>query len=282
MVLRPLQETFTHLKHPVLWIPGLYAGIITALAIWLEFSGGEFIAGKILFLGAVIAPFFVGGALGCISLGEYTIAAFFRSAKKYYFPVLLPFIVAFTISLILLVLFSIPFAIAGLGSDASLIGGLFIGITVPVAIFAFFADNAAVAEGLTVLASLKQSMQVASRAFTAILSCIIISCFNALVLMLITSMIWGMLLADKFTGYLDLNMTEQQKIFSGYGLTEWQQTLGTDGIAATAIMAGLCMAVLVTFFVVFKHRCYMAAVAVEIPEIKQQGEFDEKGRWYKY
>jgi len=283
MVLKPLSDSIHLLKHPVLWIPGIYAGIITAITIWLEFSGGVFIAGKVIFLGAIIAPFFIGGALGCMSQTGYHLTGFCRNAVRYYFPVLLVYILAITISILLLILFSIPFAIAGLGSDPTMIGGLFIGIIVPVILFSFFAENVAVSEGLKVFASLKQSMILASRSFSAIIICIIVTALHAGVLTIIIATVWGMILSEKFSQYLDLTMTEQQQVFSGYGLAEWQQTLGPDGIIVTAIMVGIFIAMLTAFFVVYKHQCYQAAASVPAPVIRQQtGEFDEKGRWYKY
>ena len=281
MVLKSLTDTLHLLKHPVLLIPGIYAGLVVAVAIWLEFSGGEFIAGKILFLGAVLSPFFIGGALGCMSRRDYSLRSFCTLGLRYFFPVLLPVIVAATISILLLILFSIPFAIAGI-TDPSMIAGLFIGITVPVIIFAFFAENSAVAEDLAVLASLKQSMMIASRAFLNIVSCVFVSCIFAGVLMMIIATIWGVILTDKFSQYLDLGMAEQQKIFSGYGLADWQRVLGPDGIMVTAGMIGLFVLFLGSFFIVYKHQCYLAASLVEPKIVEPVGEYDEKGRWYKY
>jgi len=282
MVLRPLSETISLLTHPVTWIPGLYAGCLATVLIWLAFSGWEFIAGKLIFLGLVVAPFFVGGLLGCLTSGEYTLGRFLRSAPRFFFPVILPAILALTISILLVILFSIPFAIAGLGSEAPMMGGLFIGIMVPVLIFSFFSDNVAVTEGLAVLASLKRSMVITSQAFLTIISCIIISCLAALLLMLLTATLWGMILSEKFAGYLDLNMTQQQEIFGEFGMAEWQQTLGADGILVTSVIIGLFFFFLVPFFLVLKHQCYRAASAVPVTPPEQGGEYDEKGRWYKY
>jgi hypothetical protein len=77
-------------------------------------------------------------------------------------------------------------------------------------------------------------------------------------------------------------MTEQQRIFSEYGLAQWQQTLGPDGVVVTAIMFGLYMMIFTAFFVIYKHQCFLAASAEKTPAVMQTGEYDEKGRWYKY
>jgi len=283
MALKPLADAVSLLKNPILWLPGVYAGVIIASSLWLVFSGGEFIAGKLLFLGAVLFPFFIAGAIGCISTRDYGYETFSRYAVKYYFPVLLPVIVIIAIIILLLILFSIPFAIAGLGNDPALIGGLFIGIMVPVIIFSFYADNVAVSEGLKVFASLKRSMIIASRSFMTIISCIVISGVGAAALGMITAMVWGMILADRFTQYLDMGMAEQQKIFSTFGLSDWQRILGPHGIAITAILIGLYVMLLISVFITYKQKCFESAHTEE-PEIPAQstGEYDEKGRWYKY
>jgi hypothetical protein len=248
----------------------------------LSFSGGQFIAGKLLFLGAVIFPFLVAGALGCMKTGDYSVGMFARSAIRYYFPVLLPVIVVIAIIFLLLLLFSIPFAIAGLGSDPAMIGGLFIGIIVPVLLFAFYSDNVAVTEDLKILGTLKRSMILASRSFLAVLGCLITSMIAAGVLGIVLATVWGMILADKFAPYINLGYAEQQKVFSGFGLADWQKILGSDGILVTAVILGLYTMVMVVFFILLKHQSYRHVCS--IPEITPPtvGEYDEKGRWYKY
>ncbi|WP_319578950.1 hypothetical protein [uncultured Methanospirillum sp.] len=278
---RPFADAISLLKKPVLWLPGLYAGALIAAFIWLAFSGGEFIAGKLLFLGAVLFPFFVAGALGCMKSGEYTIAVFGRSAIRFFFPVLLPAIVAGAIVILLLILFSIPFSIAG-QSDPSMIAGLFIGITIPVVIFAFFADNVAVSEGLAIFATLRQSMMIASRSITTIITCVVFSMVTAGALGTILATVWGMILADKFTQYMDLGAAEQQKIFAGFTLSDWQGILGPEGLIVTAGMLGVSLIILVSFFIVYKQQCYLSVLSIPAPVMPQTGEYDEKGRWYKY
>lgn len=280
-------KSFTHaislLNRPVLWIPGLYAGILTATFIWLALSGEKFIAGKLLFLGVAAFPFFVGGSLGCMRDGKFTAASFGRSAVRYFFPVLLPVIVTLSIIILLLILFSIPFAIAGLGNDPALIGGLLIGITVPVLIFAFFADNVAVSEDLKVFASLKRSMMIASRSITEIISCIIICLLSAGALGVIMATIWGLFLADRFTQYVDLGVAEQQKIFAEFTAADWQRILGQEGILVSALFMAVYVMILISFFIIYKQQCYLSASsAPESALPATSGEYDEKGRWYKY
>lgn len=282
MTLKSLAKAVRLLRNPILWLPGLYGGVITAASLWLVFSGGEFIAGKLLFLGAVLFPLFIAGSLGAQTTGDYSLSSFWRSAVRFFFPVLLPVIIIIAIIILLLILFTIPFALAGFGNDPALIGGLCIGITVPVIIFCFFADNVAVSEGLKLFASLRQSMIIASRSVMTIISCMIISIFGAGALAMISATIWGMVLTDQFTPYLEMGMAEQQKVFSGFGLADWQRILGPDGIAATAVIAGIYLMIVLAVFIPYKQCCYEEAASVEPKSVPVTGEYDEKGRWYKY
>lgn len=278
---RPFADAVSLLSKPVLWLPGLYAGALIAAFIWLAFSGGEFIAGKMLFLGAVVFPLFIAGALGCMKDGEYTITLFGRSAVRFFFPILLPAVLAGAIIILLLILFSIPFSIAG-QSDPSMMAGLLIGITIPVLIFAFYADNVAVSEGLAVFATLKQSMILASRSMITIITCIIVSMLCAGIVGTILATVWGMALSDKFAQYIDLGAEEQQKIFANFSLSDWQNILGSDGLVVTAVTIGISLIILVPFFIVYKQQCYLSAHSVPAPVMPTTGEYDEKGRWYKY
>lgn len=282
MILKSISDAISLLRRPILWLPGLYAGLLAAGFLWLSFNGGEFIAGKILFLGAVIFPFFLAGALGCLKTGDYNLTTFGRTAMRYYFPIVLPIIVVMAIIILLLILFSIPFTITGLGADPSLIGGLFIGVTIPILLFAFYIDNIAVIEDLTVFATLKRSMIITSRSFLTVLTCVVTSIVAAGVTGIVLATVWGMILSDRFAPYINLGYAEQQKVFSGFGLADWQKILGVDGIMITAVVIGLYMMIIIAFLILLKHQTYLMLKTVPETIVTVQGEYDEKGRWYKY
>ncbi|HWQ65664.1 MAG TPA: hypothetical protein VN372_02220 [Methanospirillum sp.] len=281
MPVTSLKESIRMLRHPVLWIPGFYAGILVACTVWLGFSGETFISGKLMFLGAALFPLFVAGALSCLSSGSFTPASFIQNAPLSFFRVLMPVIITIGIIFLLLFLVSIPFAIAGLGNDPAMISGLFIGITVPVIVFSLFADNVAISEGQKAFDSLKRSYEIVSRSFLPAITYIIVSIVSTCILGLFFAMIWGMVLSDRFTQYIDLSVAEQQKVFSGFGIPEWQNILGPDGILISAITIGLFFMVLIPFLIVYKQQCYLKASSF-VPEVVISGEYDAKGRWYKY
>lgn len=280
MLLQALSETFRILfRSPVPWIPGIFAGGTIALAIWLELNDGLFIAGKVLFLSLVIFPFFIAGVLHCLKEQTSSPGVFVEGGRRFFFPVLLPGIVLAGVIILMIFLLAIPLTIAGFGSDPSMMSGLIIGVTIPALLFAMYYDNAAVGEGLGIFSSLKRSMELFGTGSLLSAGFFVISVILSLILALGGATLWGMALSQKFTPYMEMNITRQQETFSGFTLTDWQQILGADGILVTVIAIGVYTALFIPFLIVFKQCCYQALTTVE-PE--PYGEFDDKGRWYKY
>jgi MFS superfamily sulfate permease-like transporter len=126
-------------------------------------------------------------------------------------------------------------------------------------------------------------MVIASHSFLQIIACLFVTAFAGLVLSVGAAMAWGIFLADRFTPYLEMSVVEQQKVLSAYDLAQWQEILGPYGITITAVMTGLYVAILLSGFIILKHQCYLTVQNHEPPApLAPVGEYDEKGRWYKY
>ncbi len=280
MLFQALSETFRILlRSPIPWIPGIFAGGVTALAIWLELNDAMFIAGKVVFLSLVVFPFFIAGVLHCLKEKSFAAGTFVEGGRRFFFPVLLPGIILAGVIILMIFLLAVPLTIAGFGSDPSMMSGLVIGVTIPALLFAMYYDNAAVGEGLGVFSSLKRSMELFGSGALLSAGFFVISVIISLILALGGATLWGMVLGQKFTPYMEMTFTEQQETFSGFNLTDWHQVLGADGILVTVIAIGVYTALFIPFLIVFKQSCYQSLSAVE-PE--PYGEFDDKGRWYKY
>jgi hypothetical protein len=280
MFLKAIKETFSSLaRNPSLLITGVYGGIITSLFVWLELIGNSFIAQKVSFIALVFFPFFMGALNHTLSSGDSSFRSFFTGGCKAYFPILLPIIILIGIIVLIVILFTIPLSIMGFGNDMYALSGLLIGIMVPVIIFSWYTDNVAVCEKLSVIPTLKRSMELCSREFISTLGCIVISGMLLLISAFIGAFIWGMILADRFTPYLEMNMTAQREIFSNYTYTDWQAFLGPDGALVSAFVFGLVAFIFIPFFLVYKYQCYSG---ISNKTVVIAGEFDEKGRWYKY
>jgi len=280
MIFKALKEAFSSLvKNPVILIPGIYGGIITSVFVWLELSGNSFIAQKIALIALVFLPFFMGSVNHVLSTGDSSFKSFFSGGCKTYFPVLLPIIILLGIIFLMVILFTIPLSIMGFGDDIYTITGLLIGILVPVTIFLWYTDNVAACENPGIIPTLKRSMELCSRDFISTVGCIVISAVMLLISTFIGAFIWGMLLVDRFTPYLEMNMTAQREIFSNYTFTDWQTFLGPDGTVISAFVFGFMTFIFIPFFLAYKYHCYYG---ISNKTVLITGEYDEKGRWYKY
>lgn len=282
MIVQSIKATFRALtRNPVLWLPGVYTGVITALLVWLEFSGNSFVASKIFLLALIAFPIFLGMVTSALAREETGFTENIKSGLRFYFPVILPYVIVFGMIMLLALLFTVPLAIMGFGDDPAALSGLMLGICIPAFIFSLYADNVAVIEKTRIFPTLKRSLEVASRNFTGTIGFIFTSIIGFFSLLLIGAVIWGISLAEKFAPYAEMNATAQQETFGAYTMADWQVLIGPEGILLTAVLFGLGTFIFVPFVLALKYYCYAAAPAtIEIEQ--QHGEYDEKGRWYKY
>lgn len=280
MIQNAFKKTLSTLLHtPVIWIPGLFAGVILSSVIWLEFTENMFLAGKILMLSSIAFPFLVGMINYRLQNEDSSYRDLLTAALKNYFPIVLPCIILAGMMFLLVLLMSIPLSIMGFGEDPYTLTGLILGISIPVTIFSLYIDNVAVCEKRKILETLKRSMELVSMNFFGAIGYFVISIIIFAGVSFCGAFLWGIILADKFTAFLGMNMTVQQETFSHYTITDWQTLIGPEGIIVTAIVFGLVSFIIVPFLLVFKYHCYQE-VSEQTPVVF--GEYDEKGRWYRY
>lgn len=282
MIAKSIKTTFRALtRKPVLWLPGVYAGVMAALLVWLEFSGYSFIASKIFLLALIAFPIFLGMVTSALAREDAGVLEIIKSGARCYFPVILPYIIVFGMIILLALLFTVPLAIMGFGDDPAALSGLMLGICIPALIFSLYADNVAVIEKTRIFPTLKRSLEVASRNFTGTIGYIFTCIIGFFSLLLLGAVVWGVYLAEKFVPYAEMNATVQQETFGSFTMADWQALIGPEGVLLTALLFGLGTFLFVPFMLVLKYYCY--AETPPTIEIEQQhGEYDEKGRWYKY
>ncbi|MDD1724122.1 MAG: hypothetical protein LUQ07_03220 [Methanospirillum sp.] len=283
MILDALQKAITNLVHrPVLWIPGIYAGIIGFSVIWLELTGEEFAAGKIVILSLIAFPFFLGILNHLLQGVESSPKELVSAGLKNYFPVLLPSIILGGIIILMVFIISIPFSLMGYGDEPTIIGGFLIGISIPALFFSIYTDNVAVCEKTRIIPTLQKSLETVGKNFFGTVAYVLTGGIAFIILSFLGSFIWVLGLADRFAPYLEMNITTQQETFSHFTLDDWLSLIGTEGAVITAAVFGFILFFLVPFLFVFKYYCYKG-ISEQIPEVQKiQGEYDEKGRWYKY
>ncbi len=266
-------------RHPVLWLPGIVLALASAADLNIEYYGGSFLAGKLWILEIVILPFFVAGLLAAVKTRDMTFRGFVTAGLKNYFRVLLPGIVILFAALITAVLLIIPLSLVGTpGSALGLYAGILMGVAVPFIFMMYFYDAVAVFENEKVFESIRRSIELTMNHTGLVVKFFLVNIAILVTGFFIIFMVWTMMFFDKLTPLTTMNATEIQTITPDY----FTSLLGADGIIISSIIFAVGALVLVTVLYTYKACFYKELSGATLPVIAVQGEYDEKGRWYKY
>jgi len=266
-------------RMPLLWIPGIVGGAFAAV-IWLTlFISGAFFTSRLLVILSLVLLFFITGMLSIIRNNEATGRAFLEGGLNYYFRVLLPQIVIGFALMVVFILCSILFAVLGLASDIELITALTFGIMIPTLMLTFFIDTAAVFEDRKVFESIRRSILLVSEHMMDVLIFFIVSAFLCAGILFGLMIVWEAILFDKLKPIMDYTDAER----AAFTPDQLFAMIGQDGMWVTAII--LFVGVLILLPILYSYKaCFFKKMASNTVTIEQQtiGEYDSKGRWYKY
>lgn len=275
MVWESLQTAFRLLRNdPVLWLPGLAAGFISALDLVLQFQVGSFMAMRLSILEAVIFPFFIAAILFRIAKGGNGLASFGKGGARCYFMVLLPSLVIFFAIMLTLLLLAIPMTLIG-AADAFLPIAV-MGTMVPILFLTFFYDTAAVFEHKGVFESIRRSVEVVLNHAWQAVGFYAVSLLIIALVGLPLAIAWTGLLYDRLLPITTMTPTDVQALTA----EQFNAMLGFEGIVITAVF--LFVAIVVLFPILYAFKAVFYRSCSEKTVIPVEGEFDEKGRWYKY
>lgn len=246
-------------NRPIVWIPGIFAGCIASLVIWLEFTGGLFFAGKIAMLAVIAFPFFLSILNYHLETDEKNLKMLLTIAQRGYFPIILPFILLSGFVAVLVILLSIPLSIMGYGNDTYALTGLMLGICIPALLLSIYIDNIAVCERTKIFETLRRCLELVTGKFFTAIWFFIISGIVTFIVTFFGAFLWGAMLTDKFISFTEMNLTMQQEVLSGYTLADWQNLIGPEGTIVTALVFGFVTFLLVPFLFTFKYECYQDA-----------------------
>ncbi|MBN1167349.1 MAG: hypothetical protein JXA44_09510 [Methanospirillaceae archaeon] len=282
------------LFRPVIWIPGVFAGFVVFVSILLCYYSTLFIASRVAILLAVLLPFFVAGTLASLGNNPPTIRGFFVSAKRYYFPILLPAFLVLVISFVLILGALSPFVITG---SVTLTSGIIAGIGCIIVCFlvigTLFYDMIAVYRDTRIFTSIRESFFLVAKRPLSVLGILVVILLAGFLIGIICLLIYSLALADLFMPYSGMSSQEISAQFSGMSAGEWISFFGLYGFLVTAGIGAVGTCLFVTFWYGYRYRCYQILSRYErevpgfpdngpIPGKTEQGEYDEKGRWYKY
>ncbi|NYT21157.1 MAG: hypothetical protein GKC07_05075 [Methanomicrobiales archaeon] len=275
MVTESLRSALGLLRIPALWLPGIASGIFSASFMILQFTSGIFIAERLWVLELVVFPFFVAGLLHLVKTGEKTVPAFVSGGISGYFRVLLPSLVIFFGLLLTLFLLLLPLAVLGFAETA--LAFVVMSASFTVLFFTFFYDAAAVMEERKVFDSIRRSVEFVLQQTRACLIFYIISLAIIFAISFAILMVWAASLYDRLEPLAAMSAAEIQ----AFTPDQFNELLGMDGILVTAVLAFIGATLVISVIYSFK-ACFFRDYAGAPPAVAVQGEYDEKGRWFKY
>ncbi|MDD1707400.1 MAG: hypothetical protein LUO81_04295 [Methanoregulaceae archaeon] len=275
MVLESLRSAVSGLSHFSHWLPGIASGLFAASFVLLQYYSGLFLAERIWILEMVVFPFFVAGLMYQVNIGQHTLGSFFSGGVSFYFRVLLPSLVVFFGVLLTLFLLMIPLMALGLAETALVF--MVFSVSVSVLFFTFFYDAAAVFEGRKVFDSIRRSVEFVLRQTHACLIFYLVSLAIGCIIFFGTMIIWTALLYDRLESIATMSTADLQN----FTFEQFNFLLGADGILISAVLLFIALTVTVSVIYGFKACFFRDSAETEPVEISL-GEYDQKGRWFKY
>jgi len=283
MAIAELKEALILLRRmPLLWIPGIVGGFLAAsLFVILNFYG-TFFAGRLLIISGLVLLIFTTGMLTIIRDNEGDLRALLAGGIRYYFRILLPQVVIGSVIILIFILLMVTFSLFGI-SDISIVTALTFGFMIPTIIVTFFYDTAAIFEDRRVFDSIRRSIQLVFAHMNEIIAFLFIYIAIFIGIVLVMMIIWGAFLDDKLEPLARYNETQLQSFTPDQLIA----MIGPTGTWITAVI--LFFGIFLLLPVLYSYKaCFFKKLAKGTTKgtiITQQpttGEFDSKGRWYKY
>jgi len=284
MAFRTLGKAFGLLKeHPLLWVIGVVAALLAGMEFLLISMGNSFISEGMILPELIIFPFFLGASYGILREGASD-SAYLQEGIRHYFRVLLPGIVIACVAGITAFLVMIP---AGLimGGSADLASFALTSVLVSFIFFTFFYDTAAVFEEKKVFESIRRSIEIVVTMPLKVLTFYLALILFTFVVFMAVMFVWTTLLADSLEPLAAMTADEiqqyamQPELFFGL--------IGESGLFITGVLYSVAALFYIPVVVAWKAAFYLEyAQGISLSRTASpteiQGEYDEKGRWYKY
>jgi hypothetical protein len=211
--------------------------------------------------------------------GEGDIRAMLAGGVRYYFRVLLPQLVIIFGVMIIVFLAMITFGLIGVTSDISMVTALSAGFMIPTVILTFFYDTAAVFEDRKVFESLQRSIQLVFSHINDVVAFLFVWAVIFFGIIFSLMVVWEAFLFDKLEPITRYNETQLQ----AFTPEQLVAMIGPGGMWITAVIIFAGLFLLIPLFYSYK-ACFFKKLArgVVITQQPTTGEYDSKGRYYKY
>jgi hypothetical protein len=280
MAITELKEAITLLKRmPSLWVPGIVGGILAA-ALWVTLNlSGTFFAGRLLVIFGLVLILFTTGMLVVIRNNEGDLRTMLAGGIRYYFRVLLPQLIILFSVMLIFTLVMVTFGLIGASSDISMVIALTFGFMIPTVLLTFFYDTAAVFEERKVFDSMRRSIQLVMTHINEVIAFLFVCAAISIGIIFVLMIIWEAFLYDKLEPITRYNETQLQTFTPDQLIA----LIGPGGMWVTAIILFIGVFLLLPLLYTYK-ACFFRKLARGATIIQQQttGEYDSKGRWFKY
>jgi hypothetical protein len=279
MAVEAFKETFRLLgRMPILWVPGIVAGLLAA-ALWVLLNtAGIFFTSRIFIIAGLVLFLFIVGMLVLIKENTGDLRTMISSGISYYFRVLIPQLVILFMLILIFLMLAVTFGFAGSAPDPSFIALLTVFVMIPTLALTFFFDIAAVFEDKKVFESIQRSSALVSANIMQVFTFFLVCSLACITIVFSLMLVWEAALYDNLKPLAEYNQTQIQS----FTAEQLMGMIGPDGIWITAIVLFIGGLVLVPFLYSYK-ACFYRRLIGSTPSIQpQEGEYDSKGRWYKY
>jgi hypothetical protein len=279
MAIAELKEALTLLRQlPVLWLPGIAGGFLAA-ALWVTFNlYGTFFAGRLMVISGLVLLIFTTGMLTIIRNDEGGILALLAGGIRYYFRVLLPQIVIVSGIILIFILLMVTFSLFGI-SDMGIVTALAFGFMTPTLLVTFFFDTAAVFEDRRVFDSIQRSIRLVFAHMNKVIAFLLMYLAIFIGIVIALTFVWEAFLFDKLEPISRYNETQLQS----FSPDQLIAMIGPTGMWITAAILFIGIFLLLPILYCYK-ACFFKKLAggTVITQQPTIGEYDSKGRWYKY
>jgi hypothetical protein len=280
MAITELKEAILLLKRmPSLWIPGIVGGILAA-ALWVTLNlSGNFFASRLLVIFGLVLLLFTTGMLVIIRNNEGDLRTMLAGGIRYYFRVLLPQLIIIFGVMLIFTLVIVTFSLIGESSDMSMVTALTLGFMIPTVLLTFFFDTAAVFEERKVFESIRRSIQLVMTHISDVITFLFVCAAISIGIIFILMIIWEAFLYDRLEPITLYNETQLQTFTPDQLIA----LIGPGGMWITAIILFIGVFLLLPLLHTYK-ACFFRKLARGATIIQQPttGDYDSKGRWYKY
>ena len=280
MAIAELKEAITLIKRlPSLWIPGIAGGILVA-TLWVTLNlSGSFFATRLLVVFGLVLLFFTTGMFVLIRDDNGNIRTLFAGGSRYYFRVLLPLLIIFFGVMLIFTLVMVTFGLIGATDNIGLVSAISFGFIIPILILTFFSDTAAVFDDMKVFDSIRRSIQLVMTHISDVIAFLLVCAAISTGIIFMLMIIWEAFLYDKLEPITRYNETQLQTLTPDQLIA----LVGPEGMWITAIILFIGVFLLLPILFTYK-ACFFRKLAHGAAVINQEttGEYDSKGRWYKY